>query len=127
MSVSVTTPGLVARSKTVASVADEYADWGDKEGRLTEPVLDALHREGLFGMWVPLSISGGAELDPVSSLQLLENVSYSDPSVGWVLMAAALAIGTGAAYLDDSAVSELFGGNRLPSQASHPANAGFFW
>ena len=45
MSVSVTTPGLAARSKTVASVADEYADWGDKEGRLTEPVLDALHRE----------------------------------------------------------------------------------
>ncbi len=66
MSVSVTTPGLVARSKTVASVADEYADWGDKEGRLTEPVLDALHREGLFGMWLPLSISGGAELDPTT-------------------------------------------------------------
>ena len=46
MSVSVTTPGLEARSKTVASVADEHADWGDKEGRLGEPVVDALYREG---------------------------------------------------------------------------------
>src|SRR3989449_5657856 len=126
MSVSVTAPGLVARSKTVASVADEYADWGDKEGRLADPVVDALHREGLFGMWVPLSITGGAELDPVSSLELLENVSYGDPSVGWVLMAAALAIGTGAAFLEDSAVSELFGGTRLPlivGQGTRPGKA----
>jgi hypothetical protein len=68
MSVTVTAPGLVARWKIVASVADEYADWGDKEGGLAEPVVDALHREGLFGMWAPLSIRGGAELDPVSSL-----------------------------------------------------------
>ena len=126
MSVTVTGPGLVARSKTVASIADEYADWSDKEGRLAEPVVEALHREGLWGMWVPLSIRGGAELDPVSALELLENVSYGDPSVGWVLMAAALAIGTGAAFLEDSAVSELFGGTRLPvivGQGTRPGKA----
>ncbi|PYR96326.1 MAG: acyl-CoA dehydrogenase [Acidobacteria bacterium] len=126
MSVIVTASGLVARSKTVASIADEYADWSDKEGRLAEPVVEALHREGLWGMWVPLSIRGGAELDPVSALELLENVSYGDPSVGWVLMAAALAIGTGAAFLEDSAVSELFGGTRLPvivGQGTRPGKA----
>ena len=126
MSVIVTASSLVARSKTVASIADEYADWSDKEGRLAEPVVEALHREGLWGMWVPLSIRGGAELDPVSSLELLENVSYGDPSVGWVLMAAALAIGTGAAFLEDSAVSELFGGTRLPvivGQGTRPGKA----
>jgi len=126
MSVIVTASSLVARSKTVASIADEYADWSDKEGRLAEPVVEALHREGLWGMWVPLSIRGGAELDPVSALELLENVSYGDPSVGWVLMAAALAIGTGAAFLEDSAVSELFGGSRLPviaGQGTRPGKA----
>ena len=126
MSVIVTASSLVARSKTVASIADEYADWSDKEGRLAEPVVEALHREGLWGMWVPLSIRGGAELDPVSALELLENVSYGDPSVGWVLMAAALAIGTGAAFLEDSAVSELFGGTRLPvivGQGTRPGKA----
>ena len=50
---------------------------------------------------------GGLELDPVSSLEVIENVSYGDPSAGWVLMAASLAIGTGAAYLKDEAVKEL--------------------
>ena len=45
-------------------------------------------------MWVPRAL-GGAELDPIESLQVIENVAYGDPSTGWVLMAAALAIGTG--------------------------------
>src|SRR5436190_23737315 len=114
MSVTVTGPGLVARSKTVASIADEYADWSDKEGRLAEPVVEALHREGLWGMWVLLSIRGGAELDPVSALEVLENVSYGDPSVGWVLMVVAVALCTGAVLYDASAVSELFVCIRLP-------------
>jgi alkylation response protein AidB-like acyl-CoA dehydrogenase len=120
-------PGsLAARAKSVADIADRYADEGDKLGRLAEPVVEALHREGLLGMWVPRSIAGGAELDPVSSLQVVENVAYGDPSAGWVLMAASLAIGTGAAYLEDGAVSELFSGSRLPviaGQGTRPGKA----
>jgi alkylation response protein AidB-like acyl-CoA dehydrogenase len=120
-------PGsLVARAKSVADIADRYADEGDKLGRLAEPVVEALHREGLLGMWVPRSIAGGAELDPLSSLQVVENVAYGDPSAGWVLMAASLAIGTGAAYLEDSAVNEMFSGSRLPviaGQGTRPGKA----
>jgi len=96
---------LAERAKVVARIADQHADFGDKEGRLAEPVVEALHREGLFGMWVPASVRGGAELDPVSSIGVIENLAYGDPSTGWVLMAAALAIGTGAAYLEDAAVA----------------------
>src|SRR5688500_7657903 len=116
---------LPERAKAVGSIASEHADWGDQQGRLAEPVVEALHEEGLYGMWVPRSL-GGAELDPVSSLQVIENLAYGDPSTGWVLMAAALAIGTGAAYLDEAAVSELFGGSRLPviaGQGTRPGTA----
>src|SRR5690348_4529030 len=117
---------LVERAKAVGRIADQHAEFGDKEGRLAEPIVDALHREGLFGMWVPSSVRGGAELDPVSSLHVIENLSYGDPSTGWVLMAAALAIGTGAAYLGDEAVEELFAGPRLPviaGQGTRPGKA----
>ena len=48
MRMTVHTPGLVERSKTVAAVAEEHADYGDKEWHLAEPVVEALHREGLF-------------------------------------------------------------------------------
>jgi indole-3-acetate monooxygenase len=118
---------LPERAKVVGSIASDHADWGDQHGRLADPVVDALHREGLFGMWVPRSL-GGAELDPVSSLQVIENVAYGDPSAGWVLMAASLAIGTGAAYLGDAAVNELFpaSAKRLPviaGQGTRPGKA----
>jgi len=109
-----TTVTLPDRAKAVGTLASEHADWGDQNGRLAEPVVEALHKEGLYGMWVPRSL-GGAELDPVSSLQVIENLAYGDPSTGWVLMAAALAIGTGAAYLEDEAVDQLFSGSRLPT------------
>jgi alkylation response protein AidB-like acyl-CoA dehydrogenase len=75
---------------------------------------------------VPQSIRGGSEIGVVQSLEVIERVAYGDPSAGWVLMAAALAIGTGAAYLRDEAVAELFGGERLPviaGQGTRPGRA----
>ena len=54
----------VARAKDVAKIADRFADEGDRAGRLSQPVVEALHREGLLGMWVPRSVRGGLELDP---------------------------------------------------------------
>jgi alkylation response protein AidB-like acyl-CoA dehydrogenase len=122
----VMSPDLTERARAVALVADQHAEFGDAEGRLADPVVEALHREGLFGMWVPKSVPGGAELDPVSSLQVIENLTYGDPSAGWVLMAAALAVGTGAAFLGDAAVGELFGKSRLPviaGQGTRPGTA----
>jgi alkylation response protein AidB-like acyl-CoA dehydrogenase len=119
-------PDLIGAASRVAAIADEHAERSDREGQLSAAVVDALTREGLFGMWVPRSVRGGVELDPVSSLRVIENVSYGDPSAGWVLMASALAIGTGAAYLGDAAVDELFGGDRLPviaGQGTRPGTA----
>ena len=117
---------LAERAAAVGAVAAEHAEFGDQHGQLAQPVVDALHREGLFGMWVPRSIPGGTELDVISSLGVIEQVSYGDPSAGWVLMASALAIGTGAAYLADDAIGELFGGDRLPviaGQGTRPGSA----
>jgi alkylation response protein AidB-like acyl-CoA dehydrogenase len=118
-------PSLVDRAKSVATIADEHADEGDKQGKLSQPVVDALHRERLLAMWVPTTL-GGSELDVVSSLRVIENLSYGDPSTGWVAMAASLAIGTGAAYLQDEAVDDLFGAGRFPviaGQGTRPGTA----
>jgi alkylation response protein AidB-like acyl-CoA dehydrogenase len=120
------TRDLLSGANRAAAVADEHAEQGDRQGQLSAPVVEALNREGLFGMWVPRSVRNGAELDPCSSLRVIESVSYGDPSAGWVLMAAALAIGTGAAYLGDEAAAELFGGEQLPviaGQGTRPGTA----
>jgi alkylation response protein AidB-like acyl-CoA dehydrogenase len=114
---------LPTRAKAVGALAAEHADYGDKNGRLAQEVVDAFHREGLYAMWVPRSL-GGAELDPISSLQVIEQVAYGDPSAGWVLMASALAIGTGAAYLQDDAVKALFSGPKVPVIAGQGTRPG---
>jgi alkylation response protein AidB-like acyl-CoA dehydrogenase len=80
---------------------------------LTNDVIEAFHRDGLFAMWVPASLGGG-ELDPLPSLEVLDWIAYGDPSAGWTLMAGAIAIGVAGAYLAEEAVAELFGGERVP-------------
>jgi len=115
---------VVARAKRVGTLARKHAAESERLGKLAEAVAEALHGEGLLGMWVPRTLRGGLELDPVASLEVIENVSYGDPSAGWVLMAASLAIGTGAAYLKEDAVKELFGGTRLPVIAGQGTRPG---
>ena len=124
---------VIARAKRVGALARKHMKESEELGKLAEPIAEALHSEGLLGMWTPRTLRGGLELDPVTSLEVIESVSYGDPSAGWVLMAASLAIGTGGAYLKDEAVKELFGGARLPVIAGQgtrpgiakPAKGGF--
>jgi alkylation response protein AidB-like acyl-CoA dehydrogenase len=117
---------LPERARQIGELANQHADFADKQGQLADPVVEALHNNEMFGMWVPRSIPGGAELDPIASLETIANVAYGDPSAAWVMMAAALAVGTGAAYLEDDAVAELFGGKRMPviaGQGTRPGKA----
>jgi alkylation response protein AidB-like acyl-CoA dehydrogenase len=98
---------LPERAKSVAKLAAQRAHEAEAQGQLTDDVVAALHDEGLWGFLVPRSV-GGAELDVVPALQVVENLSYGDPSVGWVLFATGLITATTAAYCGDEAVNALF-------------------
>ncbi len=116
---------LAERAKALVPMLDEEAEFADVEGELSPTVVAALHREGLLKIWVPEKL-GGAELGPLQSLEVLENLSYGDASTGWVTMAANLSIGTAGAYLSDHAVAELWGEGRQPviaGQGTRPGTA----
>lgn len=116
---------LAERAKALVPLLDQEAEFADTQGQLSPAVVEALHREGLLKIWVPEKL-GGAELDPVHSLEVLENLSYGDASAGWVTMAANLSIGTAGAYLSDAAVAELWGDGRQPviaGQGTRPGTA----
>jgi alkylation response protein AidB-like acyl-CoA dehydrogenase len=57
----------------------------DKERRLPSPLVEALQDAGVFRMTMPLDW-GGAELDPLSQLRIIEALSAADASVGWCVM-----------------------------------------
>jgi alkylation response protein AidB-like acyl-CoA dehydrogenase len=116
---------LVANSRAIQPLLRANADANEEAAKLVDAVADALHDGGFFGMWVPASL-GGSELDPLSSLEVVRNLAMGDPSVSWVAMAAALATGTGGAYLSDEAVRTMFGGPRFPvvaGQGTRPGTA----
>src|SRR5262245_60586666 len=125
MTTTATTTDLVASARQLQPLLREHCSASDESGELDPDVVDALHELGLFGMWVPESL-GGSELDPLSSLRVIQTLAQADPSTAWVVMAAALATGTGGAYLADEAVAEMFGGERFPvvaGQGTRPGTA----
>ena len=116
---------LLASARELAPQLREASAGHDAAGILSEPIVDALHAHGLFGMWTPASL-GGAEADPITSLRIGQTLAEADPSCAWVVGAAALAIGTGGAYLADAAVEQVFAGPRFPviaGQGTRPGTA----
>jgi alkylation response protein AidB-like acyl-CoA dehydrogenase len=117
--------GVLDRAGQLHQLLDQCGAGHDRDGRLAPEVVDALHEHGMFGLWVPTEL-GGRELDPVTSLQVIADLAYADPSTAWVVMAGCLATGAAGAYLADSAVATLFGGPRMPviaGQGTRPGHA----
>src|ERR1700744_6529136 len=73
----------------------------EAKGSLTAETIEALRVAGFFNLWLACTL-GGAETSPVESLHAIEGLSYADGSTGWVLMAAAAAVGSAVAYLPKS-------------------------
>ncbi|MBF8190200.1 acyl-CoA dehydrogenase family protein [Nonomuraea sp. K274] len=116
---------LLDRARELRPLIESEAAAAEAAGRLTAPVVAALHEAGLFGIWIPAPL-GGAELSPRELLAVFEELSYADPSTGWVVMATTLENGTGGAYLGDDAVEQIFTGPRTPlfaGQGTRPGTA----
>ena len=75
----------------------------------------AIRESGLFTLKLP-EILGGAEADPVTQIELIEAVSYVDPSAGWAVFIGAGSLGL-SAYLPDEAIEAMFRGGRIPTTA----------
>jgi indole-3-acetate monooxygenase len=113
---------LVEKAKELHPLIAGEAARGEAKGMLTEATLAALRDNGFLGMWIPRCF-GGSETGPVEFLSVIEQTTYSDGSTGWVLMAAQVAMGTAAAYLETGAANQLFA-QRMPVIAGQGAPNG---
>jgi len=105
---------MLEHARALRPLFSSHAVAGEEKGALPDEVVAALGDGGFWGLWTPAPL-GGAELSPIEALEVIEEVSYADASTGWVLMAVALATGTGGAYLGDEAVAQLFADGRMPA------------
>jgi len=114
---------MLARAKGLVPLISAQAAAAEEAGQLTDVVVEALHDSGLYRLWVP-AVLGGAELDPASAAEIVEQISYADPSTSWVYFAGAILAGTSAAYYGDEAIEVMYSGERVPILAGHGARAG---
>ncbi len=100
-------PALVGRARAIAGVLDASALESERARTLAPAAIDAFTAGNLWGLFAPREI-GGLEADPVTQLEVIEEVSRADGSAGWCLAVGAASIAMGGAYLGDAAVAEIF-------------------
>ena len=78
-------PSPVARARDLARLIAAEADAIERGRRLTEPVVEELHRARLFRMLYPRSV-GGDEVEPAVYIDAVGELARADGSVGWCVV-----------------------------------------
>ncbi|HET9772737.1 MAG TPA: acyl-CoA dehydrogenase family protein, partial [Acidimicrobiia bacterium] len=97
----------VETARSLSELIRESAAESEQQCFLADGVVEALRRGGLFATLVP-SCLGGLEADPVTAIEVVAEVSRSDGSTGWTLMANMVTSAIAGAYLGDEAVERIF-------------------
>jgi indole-3-acetate monooxygenase len=99
---------LLDRVQQIAPIIREYADLGERQRHLADPIVEAVRGAGLYKMMVPRDL-GGLQVDPLTFYMVVEALARIDGSTGWCMFIN----GGGpvsAAFLEDGAAESIFGG-----------------
>ena len=89
---------LLSAARDLRAPIEAEADQVEERRGMTPPIVDALVESGLFRLLVPEAL-GGFEADPSTILDVCEELSYADGSVGWAFAQNTTVLAY-AAYLD---------------------------
>jgi indole-3-acetate monooxygenase len=97
----------VERARALAPLLEASAEQVEAGRRLTATLLDGLHQAALFRLLLP-RVLGGAEIDPATFVQVIEEIAKYDGSAAWCLCQAGGCAMT-AAYLSAEVARQVFG------------------
>ena len=97
----------LATARALRPVIERGAAENERIGRLGDDTVRALCESGLLGLLVPREL-GGIEADPAAYIDVIEELSHADGSVGWVTMATTFTIMGAAAWCGPAAVDAMF-------------------
>ena len=96
----------LAAARSLAGPIAAAASAIEESRRVPPALVRQIAQAGLFRLLVPGEL-GGLEVDPLTMLDVLEEVACADGSAGWALMIGATT-GVIGAYLPDAAAREIF-------------------
>ena len=101
---------IVDRARALVPCVASLAVDIERERRLPQSLLDALHEARLFRLLLPHS-QDGLETDPVTFYHVIETIATADASTAWCLSQAG-GCAMAAAYLDPAVARKIFGDPR---------------
>ena len=121
-----------ARVDALLPLIEQQADEAERIGHLTDDVVDALRKSGIYTMLFPKAV-GGAELSPFDAMQIVERLSYAHASAGWCTIVNNMEGMTMAIYIEDPGIAEVFrngvditiAGNGVPRGFARPVDGGY--
>lgn len=107
---------LLEAVEAVRDIIVEGVEPSETLRTLHPKTFEALYEAGLFWLKLPADL-GGAEADPLIQIDVIEALATIDASAAWSVMIGSQSTALPAAWLPDSAVDQIFGGERLPVAA----------
>lgn len=130
MATAVSIDSLLEAVGLIEPVLREHAPEAESRRCLSDAAARAMKEAGLYRMWIPRAY-GGLEVDPMTALQVFEEVARIDSAAGWNL---ALSVGATLfpAFLDEKAAADIYGdgsvilaGAFFPPGEAVPVEGGF--
>ena len=120
------------RARAVAPAIAEWRDAAEQERHLPSTLFEILRGTGLFALGAPPEL-GGASIGHEDLLEVVEELSRHDGSVGWNVTVAAHAAVVAGTYLPEASRGEIytrgantvFAGGLLPKGTARPVAGGF--
>lgn len=107
MAHEVTSEDLLERVQQLAPVIREYADCGEQERHLADPVVEVLWKAGLYRLLIPRAL-GGLQVDPLTYYHVLEALARVDGSTAWCVFISD-SVSLSLAFLQAEAVEAICG------------------
>jgi indole-3-acetate monooxygenase len=113
-----TAQDVLAAIERVRPVIEQYRDEAEQNRRLSDAVIEAIQKEGLFKIWTPKEY-GGAEVDLPTFMTAVEAMATIDCAAGWTFCNMATG-GTTASRTPAAGAREIFSGDVLGAGAVAP-------
>ena len=121
-----------ARLDKILPLVEAKVDEAEALGYLTDDVVAAMRKAGLYTMLFPKAV-GGAELLPYDAMTVTERLSYAHASAGWCVMAGNVEGTVMASYLEEEGIRKVFAngpditvaGAGFPRGFARPVESGY--
>lgn len=107
---------FMERLEAVRACLEAGAEAAEELATLPQATVDLLYEEGLLHLKLP-EVLGGAELDPLAYLDVIEALSRIESAAGWCALINCTSIAWPGAFLPDEAIGQIFAGGRVPIAA----------